>query len=73
MPVGAATSQPELETTGRCKTFEQPLALCATSLVCRCHSSEQGWGLFTITRLLPLQALLQGCALGAVSKAGGCR
>lgn len=29
MPVGAAASQPELETTGQCKTREQPWALCA--------------------------------------------
>lgn len=52
MPVGAAASQAELETTGRCKTREQPLALCASSTVCRCHSpSEQGWGLLTSTRV----------------------
>lgn len=48
MPVGAAASQAELETTGPCKTREHPLALCAGSTVCRCHSpSELGWGLLT--------------------------
>lgn len=51
MLVGAAASQPELETTGRCKTHQQPLALCASSTVC------QGWRLLTSTRLFPLQAL----------------
>lgn len=77
MPVGAAASQPELETTGRCKTHEQPLALCASSTVCRCHSpgrsSEQGWGLLTSTLLSPPQAPLQGRVLGTVSEAKGCR
>lgn len=72
MLVGAAASQPELETTGRCKTREQPCALCASPTACRCHSpSEQGWGLPTITRVFLLQALLQGRVLGLWVKLGG--
>lgn len=64
MPVGTAACQPELETTGWWKTCEQPLAPCSSSTTCWCHSSEQGWGLLTITRVLPLQARLQGRGLG---------